>query len=123
MRQNGQVGFSAPEGEVIEPLLVPDRAAAEEAIAEREWRSQFHIEQPQRRAVADRVEKLLSVSVFNSYKVPKGAVDVPRDIAVGQKRSSDSAGGRRTCNSSWYLPREQETSEIFVLCHNYEPHH
>jgi hypothetical protein len=26
---------------------------------------------------------------------------------------SDSAGGKRTCNSSWYLLREQETSEIF----------
>jgi hypothetical protein len=26
--------------------------------------------------------------------------------------SSDSAGGRRTCNSSWYFQREKETSEI-----------
>jgi hypothetical protein len=35
-----------PKGVVIEPLLVPDRATAEEAIVEREWRSQFHREQP-----------------------------------------------------------------------------
>jgi hypothetical protein len=35
--------------------------------------------------------------------------------------SSDSVGGRRTCISLWYLPREQDTLEIFVLCHNYEP--
>jgi hypothetical protein len=37
--------------------------------------------------------------------------------------SSDFVGGIRTCNSSWYLPREQDTSDIFVLCCNYEPHH
>jgi hypothetical protein len=40
----------------------------------REWRSQFHKEQSQRRVVADRVDKLLSVSVLISYKVPKGVV-------------------------------------------------
>jgi hypothetical protein len=32
--------------------------------------------------------------------------------------SSDSAGGRRTCKSSWYLSREKETLEIFMLCHS-----
>jgi hypothetical protein len=46
-------------------------------------------------------------------------VDVPRDIVVGQKRPtwtlSDSAGGRKTCSSLWYLPREKETSKI--LCY------
>jgi hypothetical protein len=26
--------------------------------------------------------------------------------------SSDSVGGIRTCNSTWYLPREQETSTM-----------
>jgi len=82
MRENGQVGFSAPVGEFIEPLLVPDRAPTEEEIAWREWRSQFHIEQPQRREVADKVENLFSVSMFNNYKFPKREVDVPRDIAV-----------------------------------------
>jgi hypothetical protein len=40
----------------------------------REWRSQFHKEQYQRRVVVDRVEKLLSVLVLNSYRVPKGGV-------------------------------------------------
>jgi hypothetical protein len=30
--------------------------------------------------------------------------------------SLDFAGGRRTYNSSWYLPREKETSDIFILC-------
>jgi hypothetical protein len=64
----------APEGAVIEPLSVLDRVVVEEAIAEREWRSQFHREQPQRTEVADRVEKLLPVSVFSSYRVPEGAV-------------------------------------------------
>jgi hypothetical protein len=37
--------------------------------------------------------------------------------------SSNSTGGRRTCISSWYIPREQETLEIFMLCHNCEPNH
>jgi hypothetical protein len=37
--------------------------------------------------------------------------------------SSDSVGGRRICSSSWYLPSEQDTLEIFMLCHSYEPHH
>jgi hypothetical protein len=35
--------------------------------------------------------------------------------------SLDYVGGKRTCNSSWYLPREKETSKIFMLCCNYEP--
>jgi hypothetical protein len=39
----------ALEGAIIETLSIPYRAVAEEAIVEREWRSQFHIEQPQRR--------------------------------------------------------------------------
>jgi hypothetical protein len=54
-------------------------------------------------------------------------VDVPRDIAVGRKRPTwahqtlQEVEGH--ASSSWYLPREKETSEIFVLCRNYEPHH
>jgi hypothetical protein len=52
--------------------------------------------------------------------------DVPRDIAVGPEEacmgSTNSVGGRGTCNSSWYIPREQETTEIFKLCFSHEPH-
>jgi hypothetical protein len=51
----------APEREIIEPLSTLDRVAAEEAIAKREYRSQFHIEEPQRMEVVDKVEKLLSI--------------------------------------------------------------
>jgi hypothetical protein len=53
-------------------------------------------------------------------------VDVYRDIAVSSKTymvSSESERGRRTCISSWYILREKETSKIFMLCPNYEPHH
>jgi hypothetical protein len=32
----------------------------------------------------------------------------------------DSTGGRRICSSSWYLPSEKQTLDIFILCHNYE---
>jgi hypothetical protein len=80
----------APEGVVVEPLSVPDRAVAEEAVAEREWRSQFHREQPQRREVVDRVEKLLSVSVFSSYKIPEG-VAAERMEDLLSSREPDSA--------------------------------
>jgi hypothetical protein len=60
---------------------------------------------------------------------PVDPVDVPRDIVVVQKRlawarrPTESAGGRGTCISLWYIPREQETEEIFDLCFSYEPHH
>jgi hypothetical protein len=37
--------------------------------------------------------------------------------------SIDFVGGIGTCNSSWYIPREQETTEIFELCFSYELHH
>jgi hypothetical protein len=47
---------------------------ATSVCSRREWRSQFHREQSQRREVADRVEKLLSVLVLSSYRVPKGVV-------------------------------------------------
>jgi hypothetical protein len=34
------------EGVVVEPLLVPNRVATKEEVAEREWRRQFHREKP-----------------------------------------------------------------------------
>jgi hypothetical protein len=40
----------------------------------RRWRSHFHREQSQRRKIDDRVEKLLSVLMLSSYRVPKGVV-------------------------------------------------
>jgi hypothetical protein len=80
----------APEGVVVEPLSVPDRAVVEEEIAEREWRSQFHREHPQRREVADRVEKLLSVSMFSSYRIPEG-VAAERMEDLLSSREPDSA--------------------------------
>jgi hypothetical protein len=54
-------------------------------------------------------------------------VDVPRDITVGHKRPSwartNSAGGTETCNSSRYIPREKETTNIFELHFSYAPHY
>ena len=44
-------------------------------------------------------------------------------LEEGCMGSIDSAGGWGTCNSSWYIPREKETIEIFELCFSYEPHH
>jgi hypothetical protein len=47
---------------------------ATSVCSRREWRIQFHREKSQRRAVADRVENLLSLLLLNSYRVPKKAV-------------------------------------------------
>jgi hypothetical protein len=57
---------------------------------------------------------------------PIAPADVPRDNAVGQKRHAcarQTVGGRGTCSSSWYISREQKTTEIFELCFIHEPHH
>jgi hypothetical protein len=59
---------------IIEPLSVPDKVVVEEAVGERKWRIQFHRDQPQIRVVVDRVEKILLVSVFSSYRILEGVV-------------------------------------------------
>jgi hypothetical protein len=58
---------------------------------------------------------------------PVDPVDVPKYIAVGHKNtfpgSTNSAGGRGTCNSSRNILREKETKEIFEPFFDHEPHH
>jgi hypothetical protein len=80
----------APEEAFIEPLSVPYRAVAEEAVAERDWRSQFHREKPQRRAFTDKVENLLLVLVFISYIILEGLAAERREDLLSS-REPDSA--------------------------------
>jgi hypothetical protein len=66
------------------------------------------------------IDQIDHVDLVAPLNVSKRYCSRSEDTCMG---SLDSAGGRRTCKSSWYLSREKETSKIFVLYCSYEPHH